>query len=339
MSELKEIHKSTSDPTTKTERHKIIIIATHSIPLYERPINSKISEEVIAQESLPAEMPLLGSSIIEDFIRIKVQDGVVLPDQISEAFVDEDIPKQVTQYLDQVRDYSRSLNWENIFTPDEAKRVQANVCQEMASLGISSEKISEIANMDIAVTDSPGISFPTNEGISVSQLQIIRNALDYMHVYGNSVPIEQVISTYIKSTVGHELGHKIDYVLNNISNTIPLDKAWGENNYERPSERFAEYWGRLGSIEDQQIVQKIVVMHLAKVDQLWSSLNSYNQTHENKIDLSGVFRSIRSRIERNSNVMSLFDARLHLYSGNIAENYALPYPRETIILAIKSKGQ
>ncbi len=338
MSESNEVHKPTGNPTTKTERHRIIINATHLIPLYERPVDSKISEEVIAKESLPTEIPLLGSSIIEDFIRMKIQDGVASPDQISEAFADENIPEQVAQYLDQVRDYSRSLNWENIFTPDDVKQVQTNVCQEMALLGISSEKISKIANMDIVVTDSPGVSFPTNEGVSVSQLQIVRNALDYIRVYGDSIPIEQIISAYIKSTMSHELGHKIDYALDNISSTIPFDKTWGENNYEKPSERFAEYWGRLGSIEDQKIAQKISVMHLAKVNQLWNSINSYNQTHENKVDLSGIFRSIGSKIEKSSNTMSLFDARLHLYSGNVAENYALPYSRETIISAIKTKS-
>lgn len=319
------------------ETPRITIKATHATPLYERPIASKVSEEIIAKESLPAEIPLLGSSIVEDFIRIKVQEGIVSPEQISEAFVDENIPEQVNQYLDQVQNYSESLNWENIFTPDDARQVQANVCQEMVSLGISSEKISKIANMDIVVTDSTGVSFPINEGISISQLQIVRNALDYVRFYGNSIPIEQVISAYMKSTVGHEFGHKIDNVLNNVSNTIPFDKDWGENNNERPHERFAEYWGRLGSIQDQEIVQKISVMHLTKVNQLWSSLNSYNQNHENKVDLSGVFRAISSKLEKNSNSMALFDARLHLYTGNVAENYALPYSRETIMSTIKSK--
>lgn len=328
-------------PGSTDREPAIVILSSTYIPKYESSIPQHITDSILHKEQLPAEMPRLGSSMIEDFIMDKVKRGIATSEEIAEAFVSEDVLGQVRQFVQEVQTRSEALNWDDIFTMADAKEAQAAVITEMEAMGMSSDQVAAVAGTGIGIVESVGDSFLTNETAYTSRLQAVRKALDYITVFGNEVPFEQIIKSLMTSTVAHELGHKIDKVVNYATNNIPIDSNWDKNgdNRERKDERFAEYWGTVairGNETHERITQREWTLQMGKVTQVWNTIATHNATHEQKADLTGIFRAIQGKLGGgNKEVDSLLSARRSFYGGNEVENYASPYSRDVVLSAVQ----
>ncbi len=309
-------------------------------PKYESSIPQNITTAILQKEQLPNELPILGSSMIEDFIISKFNQGISNPNQIAEKFTTENIMDSVKKYIEQVKLYSEKLNWEEIFSTDDMEAVRKSVCQEMKNLGMTDQQIMKIQSLNINITENIGVSTAAPQGIEsvdISRLQVVRRAIDYTQVFGNTIPIEQVIKTIMGTTIGHELGHKVDQSANHATNRISSDINWKKNNenHENRSERFAEYWALVAeNIPTEKIRQHEWLIQVNKVAQLWDVIYKYNQSHEDKADLMDIFRKIDGKIN-DSDVAALFGARKQLYNNNEVENYASPYTRDIVAMSVK----
>lgn len=309
-------------------------------PRYNSLIPRAITLSILQEgEGLPKELPTTGSSMIEDFIIEKIRQGIASPEQIAGDFVAEGLPDRIHQYIETVYTLSNSLNWNEVFNDTDAMEIQTKVCMEMEAMGMTPEQVSIIAGMRINITESIGSSSLSMDAINISRLQIVRKAMDYVQVFGETIPLKQILKMLMASVIGHELGHRIDDIAGNASNNIPMDESWkidgdtGENRRDR----FAEFWGRsVCNHEENQTRQREWLIHLNKVAGLWNSLETYNSTHEDKVDLTDIFYAITEIIDgRGIDINNLFLTRLPFYDGNEVENYASPYPREIVAAAVK----
>lgn len=318
----------------------ITIVKIDLIPKYESSIPQDITTAILQKEQLPMELPVLGSSMIEDFIISKFNQGISNPTQIAEKFATENVMSSIKKYIEQVKLYSETLNWEEIFSTDDIEAVRENVCQEMKNLGMTDQQIAKIQTLNINITENIGISSAARQNIErvdISRLQVVRRAIDYTQVFGNSIPIEQVIKTIMATTIGHELGHKIDQSANHATSRISSDVNWEKNNenHENKSERFAEYWASVvEDVQTEEIRQHHWLIQVNKVAQLWDVIHKFNQSHEDKVDLMDIFRKIYEKIN-DSDVAALFGARKLFYGGNEVENYASPYTRDIVAMSVK----
>lgn len=105
---------------------------------YEKRTSSNIPRDVVeplltqAKEVLPAKLPLLGSTIIEDFIVEKLQIGSSEID-IVKAFGDENIGEVVGSYIDGLKVLHQEMDWSGIFSEVDVDEVKGIVAQEMKS--------------------------------------------------------------------------------------------------------------------------------------------------------------------------------------------------------------
>lgn len=309
------------------------------VPKYESSIPRAVTSGILQREQLPKEMSALGSSVIEDFIIGKIKQGIASPERIADAFVTEDIEGKVRQYIETVKTRSQEVVWDKIFTMTDAKKVQAKVCREMEVMDMTPEQVSVIAGMKVDIDEGIGGSSTTPDGVYVSRLQAVRKAMDYGNVFGDAIPFEQVLKALMSSTIGHELGHKIDEVVGYAINNIPMDQAWKKDgvSHENKGERFAEFWGSVFDDQSFQIKQRQWLVDLTKVTQMWDTIENYNSSHEDKADLMGIFRSLDEKLEGKSDISALLTARRLLYGRNEVENYASPYTREVVAAAVKPK--
>ena len=323
------------------EKPKLLITIdkVNFTPKYESSIPENITTAILRKEQLPNELPILGSSMIEDFIIRKFNQGISNSTQIAEKFNTENVIGSVKKYIEQVKSYSKKLNWEEIFSINDVEKVRKSVCQEMKTLGMTDQQITKIQALNINITEDIGTSTaaPQNiESVDISRLQVIRRAIDYTRVFGNTVPFEQVIKTIMATTIGHELGHKVDQSANHATSRISSDISWEKNseNHENKSERFAEYWASVTEdIPTKKINQHEWLIQVNKVAQLWDVIHNYNQSHEYKADLMDIFRKIDEKIN-DSDVAALFDARKQLYNNNEVENYASPYTKDIVAISL-----
>lgn len=331
--------QSGTTPNNTEQPRRIIIGETTYYPKYESSIPRKITDALLNKEQLPKKMPPLGSSIIEDFIIGKIKMGIIDPQEIADAFEKENMPAQVDDFVKDVKARSETLDWNEVFTLTDAKNTQEKVLKEMQELGMTDKQIASVAQLEVDIGEGIGVSSCSNEGVYVSRLQAVRKALDYVAVFENDIPLEQIIKASMTSTIGHELGHKVDDFSELPVNNIPSDKNWenSERNTENKGERFAEYWGRIVVEENpvfERIRQREWLIHLAKVTQLWDTFSTHNASHEQKADLYGIFRKIDEQFGKNTNLKSLLEARRSLYGSNEIESYASPYSRDEITNAV-----
>src|SRR6185369_3243097 len=306
-------------------------------PVLDSSIPQSITDAIIQSEDLPDPLPDLGSSIIEDFIARKIQGGIAASEAIADAFVQEDYPGKIDQYMHELQTQSEALNWDQIFSPDDYLEVKSKIAAEMRDLGMTEDQITAINDMGVDMTDSTGASSLDDQNIYISKLQTLRRALDYQKVFGADIPVEEIIKTMMTVTAGHELGHQIDHVTPGYAvNKIPADPAWFKDGKtdERKDERFSEYWGRVALGEDEEkdrMRQRDWVLQVAKTNQVWSTVKNYNAYHEPKVELFTVFSALRGKLASgNKQTLPFLESRIGIYSGNAAQNYASAYPRETI---------
>lgn len=312
-------------------------IGTH-IPKYESSIPSSITKRILAREQLPSEVPPLGSSIMEDFIVEKLKDGIGSEALISAAFVNEKIEQRIISFFDKVKAVSDNLDWDNIFTLEDANLVKEKILDTMKTIGISDDQIAKVAKIRAEIGDGIGGSSFSDQSVYANRLQAVRRAMDYVEVFGNNMPLEKIVSIIMLTTIGHEIGHIINKVVGIAVNSIPYEKDWEKDGqtHENKEERFAEFWGRV-AIEDEQgfgeTRQKEWILQLSKVNQLWSAIATYNETHEEKADLMMIFGEIKDKLT-NVNVIDFFEARRGLYGLNEVESYASPYSLEVVKRAV-----
>jgi hypothetical protein len=309
------------------------------IPKYESSIPKEITNNILQKVELPPELPHLGSSIIEDFIADNINEGITEVEPIVNRFVE--FKNKINEYIDSVKEKSESINWEEVFTIEDAKKEQVKICEEMGDMGISKDAIDVIAAMNVEIGEGIGISSLSDKAVYASRLQVVRKAMDYIAVFGTEVPFEQVVKILMKTTIKHELGHRIDKVMGIATNRISLDQSWTKNGEtdENKSERFAEFWGNVGlSDEDKRITSREWAIQVSKVNHLWDIINDYNSVHEQKLDLMGIFGAIGEKIgEAEPQISDLLKARMFFYGGNESENYALPYDRGTVEKAVRGE--
>lgn len=314
------------------------------IEKFESSIPRNITNAIFSREQLPQELPPPGSSIFEDFITDKLKSGIGSPKQIADSFVEENITGRIKNFVHEIRDTSERIKWDEVFTIEDTKNAQEKALKEMRAMGMTEKQIDVVSRMGVDITKSEWYSSLTEESIHVSRLQAVRKALEYIKVFGDEVPFEQVVKGRIKSTIGHELGHKVDDVAGTAVNKIPTDKEWdkGEDNAENRRERFAEFWAGIAIADNtslKQMREREWLIHLNKVTRLWDAVANYNKSHEQKTDLNAIFRDVEEKLDPNDlDVASLFRARITLYDGNEIENYASPYPREIVAKAVKPKN-
>lgn len=309
------------------------------MPKYESSIPKTITVGILQREQLPKKLPSLGSSMIEDFVIGNIKQGIVSPERIADSFVAEDMIGKSQQYIEYVKTRSEELDWDKIFTINDAREVQAKVCREMEVMGMTPEQVSVIAGTRVDIDEGIGGSSATSERVFASRLQAIRKALDYVTVFGNAIPFEQILRALISTTIGHELGHKINEVAGDAINNIPFDQSWKKDGetQENKDERFAEFWGSVVDDHSFQIKQRQRLIDLSKVTQMWDTIENYNSAHEDKADLMGIFRGIKRKLEGNNEITELLTARRLLYSSNEMENYLSPYSREVVASSVKPK--
>ena len=306
---------------------------------YESSIPRDVTNKILAREQLPREIPKLGSSIIEDFILDKIKAGDTANNTIVDAFFAEEQPQKVKEFVERVKARSEQVDWPSVFSADDAKQTQLRVTEEMAAIGMSPDQIASVAAMGIEIGENIGASSLSNEMVFASRLQAVRRAMDYMEVFkDDGITFEQVLRAQMIGVVGHELGHRIDELAGRPINTIPSEWRNAEDESDNKSERFAEYWGGVGfgkSTDLLALKSKEWLIHLAKVTQLWDAIGTYNQSHNEKIDLYAIYRGIDEKLASDDTFTSaLLWARRSLYGGNEVENYASPYSKETVIKAI-----
>lgn len=220
-------------------------------------------------------------------------------------------------------------------------RAQEKVLKEMKSMGMTEEQINSVGGMGINITENFGYSTLNEKNILVSSFQTIRKSLDYIKVFGDEIPLEQIVRGRLESTIGHELGHKVNDVARIAVNRIAPDAEWDKNseNGENRMERFAEFWAGVSAGDDarlKQMREREWLVQLRKVRHLWDALENYNNNHEQKADLYSIFRDIEGKLDpKDLDVTALFQARRTFYGGNAVENYASPYSRDIVAKAVK----
>ena len=94
-------------------------------------------------------------------------------------------------------------------------------------------------------------------------------------------------------------------------------------------ERFAEFFAR--SIEgegvDMSIREQEKLIHIKKVQEVWSKVKEYNKRHQN-IGVHQLFDFIKTDDEQ---IKDFLYARRVMYGGNQPENYAAPYSLEELM--------
>jgi len=324
---------------TEALEKKSAISVTHH-PKWESSIPQRITRSLLDKEQFPSELPKLGSSIIEDFILEKLSEGrTTSVERIVEAFFKESLPAKIDDFANAIKARSEKLSWDEIFTKNDVKKVKEKVVEEMAGFGMAQEQIAVVASTGVEVREKLGTSLITDETVYVSRLQAVRKAVDYIQVFGQEIPFEQIVKVLMYCTTAHELGHKVDIATNySITNRIPGEWKKDGELVDLKGERFAQYWGIIGISGNEmlkRVRQKEWLIHIAKVRKLWDTIFQYNSSHEKKIDLSAIFRGIEKRLkETDKDTRDLLWARQSLYGGNEPENFALPYSKETIVKAM-----
>lgn len=336
----------TSTPETPPKEKPPFIITGEVtlVPKYESSVPRQITDAILQDEQTQRDLPVLGSSIIEDFVIGQIKAGVTDPETIAVAFVKEDVAARVRLVAQTAKQASDTMDWNETFTLTDAKAAQAKVTAEMESMGMSSEQIAEVASMDVEISEGIGVSSLSQQGVYSSRLQAVRKAIDYQKVYGTGVSLEKIVRTIMMNTIGHELGHKVDDVAGGAVNNIPVDEIWknGDDSGESKSERFAEFWGRTAIVGDHEmsaIMKRERALQVAKVAQFWNAVTAYNSTHDQKVDVMGVFRAIDGKIDKADEITTLvFSARKIFYGVHGPENYATPYSRDLVAQAVRLKA-
>jgi hypothetical protein len=227
-------------------------------------------------------------------------------------------------------------------TAEAVSSATEEVIKVAKTVGVSGTTLGNLTGIEIKITETGGVSQHMANSVHVDRVQSFRLALDYLDIYADS-NLEQVYSANLRAAVGHEIGHRINDQENLASNNVPLEWPHNGEVIERRPERFAEFWARaaIGNDEgDQRIIQRIWAIQVAKVDEVWTALEKYNSSHEDKVDLLAVFRGIEERLYQLSPITQLLTARRILYSGAmVPENYALPYNEEQIKDSLNSAGK
>lgn len=349
---------SVLNSSTQAPKRKVFEIHQDTIRtegVYASSVPKDITARILARKDLPKELPLLGSSIVEDHIIKKLKAGTVSPDEIIDTYFSDKVVGQSVQFIEQVRQMTAEIDWSTIFNSQEVKK---NILTQMARMNMTPDQQKLIEQTEIILTDnmgtsgSGGISNSRNE-VVVSKAQAVRKALDYIKVFGTPPPIERVIQALVMATSGHELGHKISDIASSTSpvgaiSFIPLDKNWDRdgNSNENQAERFSEYWGRVaiqGDTTLTDIRDNEKILQVAKVAEVWNTIEQHNNIYQdNKIDPVMIMATIVQRIRtkqpqgviKDSDVIQLIEARSQLYLHNPPEVYALPYPEPIVFNAI-----
>lgn len=313
-----------------------------SVPILDSAIPQHVTDSIINSEGLPSPLPKLGSSIIEDFIVDKIQQGMIESEAVADAFVQEGYPERIEQYLQELREQSDALDWDQIFSKDDFLDVKSKISTEMRAMDMTEAQVVAINGMGIQVTDSAGVSSLSDTEIYISKLQALRKALDYQKVFGTDISLEEILKTMMTVTAGHELGHQIDHITPGFAvNHISSDSAWFKDGKtsERKDERFAEYWGRAVLAGDEQrnhLRQREWALHVAKTNQVWDTVRNHNYEKEPKVELFKIFSALnRKLISGHGQASSFLESRMGNYGNTAAENYASPYPREVVSSAVQ----
>ena len=312
---------------------------------YEKRLESNIPREVVepllaqVKETLPAKLPLLGSTIIEDFIAEKLRAGLSEV-EIVKAFGDENVGGGVSSYIDGLKNLHQEIDWGGVFSGIDVDVVKNVVTQEMKEMGLPEEMIKKICDMRVELGELFGSSHAGENMIMVSRMQALRKAKDYTAVFPE-VGLEEVLKVILKTTVGHELGHHINNLTpgiatNQINSEWKSKDGWSDNK----SERFSEYWGRVAVVEDpraETMRQREWLVQVEKVYSVWDSLAERNSKlpDQEKVDLFAIFRGIEDSLSGNEDALALISARRGLYGGTEVECYALPYSRDVIKQSVK----
>jgi len=310
------------------------------VPKYESSIPKEITDSILQREKLP-ELPKLKSSIVEDFIFDKIEAGIIDPEIIAQNFLDEGGKEKLETMINEVKEKSQSLDWEKIFTIDHAKNIQGKICEILKSMGADENKILSLSEINVDIRESMGPSGVSSDGVYVSRLQVVRKAMDYVSIFGDESQLDEIVKIFMSSTIGHELGHKINSIMELVENRIDLDKNWEKNGStgENRSERFAEFWG-MAVLDDEarKIKNREWLVQLKIVNRLWEKIDNYNLEHDEKIDLAGIFNYLSDKVQGcDLEVGKFIKARNTFYGGSEVENYASPYSQETVEKAIKNR--
>ncbi len=307
------------------------------IPVYEPKIPRNITDGILRKEELPS-VGQLGSSILEDFIIKKIKQGDATNEQIVESFFSEGIPEKIKDFIREVQMASDNMNWEQVFNDRDLSEAQAAVLLEMRALGLGEERIKTVAKMKLKIEEGIGISSLGEDLVYASCLQAVRNALDYVKVFGQGTRVEELTKVFLTSAIGHELGHKVNDVAGIATSRIPNDWRNGEEWAENKIERFAEYWGQVPLTDDslKNLREREWLIQLHKTKEVWGALHEYNSTHNNKIDLFAIFRGVKDKLggDDTEEILSLINAREMIYGNSPVENYASPYSRDVVAKAV-----
>ncbi len=332
----------TVDKTENTESSDdtmdFVVGETSFIPVYESEIPVEVTNQILSKKELPV-VNNLGSSMIEDFIVTKLKKGNTSANEIVEEFFAQGTPSSIQTYIEDVKKTSDNIEWEGVFNERDIAETQAAVLLEMRDLEMSDEQIRMVGEVKPMIKEGIGYSSYGENIAFVSRLQAVRRAVDYVTVFGESATTEDVLKTFLTSTIAHELGHKVDDVAGIATNNIQSEWKNGDRYVDSKNERFAEYWGLVPFKNDQKskdILDNEWLLQLTKVQQVWEALQNYNSQYSQKIDLFSIFRGIEEGLDKrdDKDTLALLSARMVLYRAAPAENYASPYDRDTVKKAL-----
>lgn len=252
----------------------------------------------------------------------------------------EDIPAKVAELIDATKEKSQNIDWNTVFNETDILETQKTVMAEMRDLGMTEEQIQKLSAIKPEVREGIGWSSVGEETAFASRLQAVRRAIDYVKVFGEGVTVEQVARAFLTSTIAHELGHSVSDIAGVATNRLQNEWVKDGEFVDSKNERFAEYWGYVPFANDEEsrkIVQREWLIQLHKTTEVWDALKSYNDSHEEKIDLFAVFRGIEDKLdaEKDADALALLQARRTIYRGSPIENYASPYSREIVAQSVK----
>ena len=298
------------------------------------------------------------SSIVEDFIASYVahnQGKDISEEDIVVEFLSQNIPGQISLFDEEVKEIADSIDIDELISDKDISKIKDEIVGIMKSLGVSESELIDLKETNVKFVNININSHARLERtIVISIPQMVRKAVDYQLVFGSEKSINDIIKALLFCIISHEFGHKADILPSHknskskhlISKKIPATWENADYSFEMvsKSERFAEFVAQkaIGNINGEYlgIRKEEKLLGFLEINRLWSEIEKYNKTHEEKIDLAVLFEMIAAAMQNAPNkeksaALLLVNARKSSYTTSAPEAYLLPFSEEEVEESIR----
>jgi hypothetical protein len=302
-------------------------------------------------QEIKREIPNLPTSTrggaIADFISsyIEANKGKsIAVEDIMKAFFDQQLPEQMYAQHQEVLKAMEENDIDKIINEIDLKEIKDAVYSIMSELGLSEEQLSELQETEIFIVYSMQNSHANSRSeVVISAVQCVRGAMEHQQIYGSKVPLREVVKAFMIETIAHELGHKADLVTLDPYDDRPKEiSSMVTDNEVSAVESFAEFIAthtmqKLN--KDTYYSRRIFLYGASSQHRFWDNIKQYNQTHEEKIDVSVLHSALDELLQKQGDEVAYHALDMlwnnDLQGTNKAVDYLFPLSEQEVQQSVK----